>query len=214
VPRYVSFLRGINVGGHRVTMVDLRRHFAALKFDDVATFIASGNVLFDSPNADTTKLEAAIETQLERALGYAVPTFIRTLAETGAASAWQPFAPADVANEAYSRYVMFVRSPLDAVTRRAIEQVSCASDEFRVNGREIHWLRRGKLSDETPASKEFGKVLRAAKVDGTLRNIKMLQRLVAQEGAGETSTEPNSAGRKPRRVNRGGKSPKDRVRKA
>jgi uncharacterized protein (DUF1697 family) len=47
VMRYVAFLRGINVGGHRVKMEHLRDLFTALRFSQVATFIASGNVIYD-----------------------------------------------------------------------------------------------------------------------------------------------------------------------
>jgi uncharacterized protein (DUF1697 family) len=43
---YVAFLRGMNVGGHRLSNGELRAHFAAMGFADVATFRASGNVVF------------------------------------------------------------------------------------------------------------------------------------------------------------------------
>ncbi|NIP60050.1 MAG: DUF1697 domain-containing protein, partial [Gemmatimonadetes bacterium] len=44
--RHVAFLRGINLGDRRVKMDRLRRHFEAMDLGDVATFIASGNVIF------------------------------------------------------------------------------------------------------------------------------------------------------------------------
>ena len=44
--QYIAFLRGINVGGHRVKMDRLRAIFIELGLQDVSTFIASGNVLF------------------------------------------------------------------------------------------------------------------------------------------------------------------------
>ena len=50
--RYVAFLRGINLGKRRVVMTDLKRAFEDAKFQNVATFIASGNVLFDSAVRD------------------------------------------------------------------------------------------------------------------------------------------------------------------
>ena len=62
-PRYVAFLRAINVGGHTVKMDALRAHLAALGFADVQTFIASGNVLFTAPG-DPAALEAQIEAHL------------------------------------------------------------------------------------------------------------------------------------------------------
>ena len=48
MPRYVAFLRAVNVGGRIVKMDELRRPFAAAGFADVETFIASGNVIFDT----------------------------------------------------------------------------------------------------------------------------------------------------------------------
>ena len=56
--RYVAFLRAINVGGRVVKMDDLRRHFVSMGLSDVQTFIASGNVIFESPARSTARLEA------------------------------------------------------------------------------------------------------------------------------------------------------------
>ena len=56
--RYVAFLRAINVGGHVVKMDRLRNLFEALGFSGVRTFIASGNVLFDSAARNTGALES------------------------------------------------------------------------------------------------------------------------------------------------------------
>jgi uncharacterized protein (DUF1697 family) len=79
--RYVALLRAINVGGHVVKMDRLRTVFEALRFGRVETFIASGNVLFDSGESDTAALEQMIETRLEKELGYEVTTFLRRPAE-------------------------------------------------------------------------------------------------------------------------------------
>ena len=46
MPRYIAFLRAINIGGHTVKMDDLRQLFESLQFTSVETFIASGNVIF------------------------------------------------------------------------------------------------------------------------------------------------------------------------
>src|SRR4030095_12804333 len=81
MPRYVAFLRAINVGGHIVKMDQLRKLFTQLGFTDVETFIASGNVLFTSPSKSGAALEAKIEKHLKAALGYEVATFVRTATE-------------------------------------------------------------------------------------------------------------------------------------
>ncbi|HYD85152.1 MAG TPA: DUF1697 domain-containing protein, partial [Opitutus sp.] len=84
MPHYVAFLAGINLGNRRLKMDALRAHFEALKFRNVATFIASGNVIFDSSARDAAKLETQIERHLAKTLGYEVATFLRTREEVAA----------------------------------------------------------------------------------------------------------------------------------
>jgi len=55
--KYIAFLRAINVGGHTVKMDHLRSLFEALGFSNVETFIASGNVIFESKSKSTRALE-------------------------------------------------------------------------------------------------------------------------------------------------------------
>ena len=93
MPRYVAFLRAINVGGHVVKMDHLRTLFEEIGLTEVETFIASGNVLFNSPSKSGPALERKIEKQLRTALGYEVATFVRTHAEVQQVAAYEPFPP-------------------------------------------------------------------------------------------------------------------------
>ncbi len=70
MPKYVAFLRAINVGGHTVKMDYLRGLFEAIGSRNVETFIASGNVIFDSKSKNAPALERRIEKHLEETLGY------------------------------------------------------------------------------------------------------------------------------------------------
>ena len=81
MPRYIAFLRAINVGGHTVKMDRLRQIFDSLGFSNVETFLASGNVVFETTAQDTAALETRITAGLRAALGYEVATFLRTPAE-------------------------------------------------------------------------------------------------------------------------------------
>ena len=64
--RYVALLRGINVGGRTlVKMADLKTCVEALGFDAVSTYIASGNVLFESDEDDAARLADTIEAAIE-----------------------------------------------------------------------------------------------------------------------------------------------------
>ena len=77
--RYVALLRGINVGGkNQIRMADLKACFEEQGFEDVATYIASGNVLFDSGERSSTKLTQQIERALGTRFGYAATVVIRS----------------------------------------------------------------------------------------------------------------------------------------
>lgn len=78
---YVALLRGINVGGHVVKMEVLRGYFTELGYDNVRSYIQSGNVFFDSDEQDKEVLKNKIENQLETSLGYKVPVCLRTIQE-------------------------------------------------------------------------------------------------------------------------------------
>ena len=83
MPKYIALLRAINVGGHVVKMDRLCALFESAGLANVSSFIASGNVLFDSKKAPAA-VEALIEKTLKADLGYEVITMIRTAAEVSA----------------------------------------------------------------------------------------------------------------------------------
>ena len=77
--RFVALLRGVNVGGNNlVKMADLKRAFEAAGFADVATVLASGNVLFSAPKGSH---EARIEKALSKAFGYEARVVVRSEAQ-------------------------------------------------------------------------------------------------------------------------------------
>ena len=88
--RYIALLRAINVGGRVVKMDRLRTLFETAGFDAVETFIASGNVVFDSSRRNAGDLERTIESHLKKALGYPVATFVRSMPELSAIVLRQP----------------------------------------------------------------------------------------------------------------------------
>lgn len=90
--RYVAFLRGINVGGHhKVPMADLAKEMKHLHFDNVVTLLNSGNIIFDSLNANTEKIEKMISEHLEQKFGFPIPTIIRTAETIEALFKFDPF---------------------------------------------------------------------------------------------------------------------------
>lgn len=179
MPRYVAFLRAINVGGHTVKMDRLRALFEELGFAGVETFIASGNVIFESPETDSAALERRIEAHLEAALGYAVGTFIRTPGELAAISAYQPFDRADMDAEGHSLYVLFLASELDEDARARLHALQTEVDAFHAHGREVYWLCRTRFSDsQVPANK----LAKAVGVSTTNRNVTTVRKLADKYG--------------------------------
>ena len=79
---YIAFLRGINVGGHKlIRMAELVRIFSAAGCKNVRTFQQAGNVIFESRSASPKNLTRKIEAALEKDLGYHVPVVLRSLDE-------------------------------------------------------------------------------------------------------------------------------------
>ena len=79
MPSYVALLRGINVGGRNlIKMPALKACFEANGFEDVATYIQSGNVLFASVGTKTAELTERIEAMLGEAFGYAATVVVRS----------------------------------------------------------------------------------------------------------------------------------------
>lgn len=173
--RYLAFLRSINVGGHTVKMEQLRALIAELGFANVATFIASGNVIFDAASDDAGALEAQIERQLRQSLGYEVTTFIRTAAELAAIARYAPFPAAD---GAHGLYVSFLKAPLADAARRQLLALSSATDEFQAHGREFYWLCHTRLSDSPLFSGTL--VAKTVGAPSTMRNITTVKKLAAK----------------------------------
>jgi uncharacterized protein (DUF1697 family) len=174
--RYIAFLRGINVGGHQVKMGDLRGMFEGLGLGDVATFIASGNVIFESDDRDVAALTQRIEGNLRDTLGYEVLTFLRTDAELARIAAHRPFPDLDEADG--NSYVAFLYRRPKAAAARAVAALSNQTDRVLVHDRELYWHIRGGLTDSTLGAPVLEKAL--GEVPTTVRNLNTVRRLAAK----------------------------------
>ncbi|MFI5046901.1 MAG: DUF1697 domain-containing protein [Acidimicrobiia bacterium] len=170
--RYVAFLGGINVGGHRVKMDRLRDEFTSLGCQDVSTFIASGNVIFSSSRR-AAGLELDVDARLHEELGYAVPTFVRRAADVGAISTREPWGAVP---EGHTLMVWFLRDAPDAAPTTSTLGLSNDQDRFAVFGRELYQQIAGTFSGSSvkPAT-----LARALGQRATARNTTSLRKLAA-----------------------------------
>jgi uncharacterized protein (DUF1697 family) len=176
MPRLFAFLRAINVGGHTVTMEDLRGFFEALGCKGVETFIASGNVIFESRSRDLGTLQRKIEDRLRKSLGYEVHTFIRTESEIAAIARYKPFEESQL-HSAGALNIAFLATPLAAQSRKALMALRTENDDFHVHGREVYWLCKKKQSESNFSNALFEKTL---EIKTTFRGANTVAKLAAK----------------------------------
>ena len=175
--RYAAFLRGINVGGRKATSDQLRACFEELGFEDVATFRASGNLVFSS----SRKVDAArLEQGLRKTLGYDVATFLRTAREIEAIAAHDPFDARRLkAAKGKLQVALLPRKPT-AKAAKAILALQGDGDLFAVNGRELYWLPSGGLMESAVGMKGITDVLGS----NTVRTKGTIEQMAAKYFAG------------------------------
>ena len=77
---YISLLRGINVNGQRLIKMDaLKKMYEKLKFENIQTYIQSGNVIFSAKEKDPKKLEKHISGKIKKEFGFEVPVIVLTV---------------------------------------------------------------------------------------------------------------------------------------
>lgn len=140
--RWVAFLRGINVGGRRITGDRLASAFTSLGFTDVSTFLASGNVLFVGADPEP----GTIEEMLNQDLGYPVPVVLRSGLDVQALASANRFSEGELAATERRVQVMLLRDAFGPdVLGAAIEGVP-GPDLLRAEGRDLFWLPRTGVS--------------------------------------------------------------------
>jgi uncharacterized protein (DUF1697 family) len=174
--RCIAFLRAINVGGHTVKMDTLRQLFESLGFSNVETFIASGNVLFETASKDSIILEKKIESKLCEALGYDVATFIRMAAELKVIADYKAFAQSQL-DAATAFNVAFLKEPLDDKSMQKVAALETDIDDFHVHGRELYWLCKRKQSESTFSNAVLEKTLGKP---STIRGMTTVQKIAAK----------------------------------
>lgn len=169
MPTYIALLRAVNVGGTgTLPMTELKRLCEEAGFTTVQTYIASGNVVFDS-----TKAEKAVKDLLEQALlayaGKPVQVLLRTGAELAQVLSSNPY-PDAAPNRTVAIFLDGAPAPdaLDSVRGKKNEEVALGAREIYVHYGE--GMGQSKLA--IPAAR-----------DGTARNMNTVAKLAAMAAA-------------------------------
>jgi uncharacterized protein (DUF1697 family) len=137
VKTYVALLRGINVGGkNKVPMAGLRAALESLGFEEVVTYVQSGNVVFDAPSAKAAEVGARIEKRIAKDFGLDITVVLRTPAELRKVAAGNPFLKGGA--ETSKLHVVFLDRKPAAKAVSQLDPDRSPPDELSVRGREIY----------------------------------------------------------------------------
>lgn len=171
--RYVALLRGVNVGGITLKMVDVAAVFTGLGLSNVTTVLASGNVLFDSDDQAAT-LKPRIEKALGERFGYDAWVHVLDLGTIDRVVRDFPF---DAERDGWHPYVIFLSDDALADELLALEDsLDSERESIRRGDGVVYWtVERGNTLAST-VGKATGRA--RYKETTTTRNLRTLQKLL------------------------------------
>lgn len=137
--QYISLLRGINVGGHRIIkMAALRDLYTQQGCRGVVSYLQSGNVVFETPLRSCRRVQTKLEKAIAARFGFAVPVELRTRKQWTRVLAGWPFAAIDPATEGARYAVVFFAASPTARRRADLAAEIVAPERLVVVGREAY----------------------------------------------------------------------------
>jgi uncharacterized protein (DUF1697 family) len=171
--RYIALLRGINVGGkHMLKMEALRATFSSLGFENVASYINSGNLSFDTSTADDGKLARMIHDAVEDEYGYDISVMVRSLAEMEEIIANNPYSGQFENHK--DLHIFFLDRELSADEQKLLLEKNSDNEMITVSGRTIYYFLKISIIDSVLGKGFIDKKL---KVPATARNWRTVQKL-------------------------------------
>ncbi len=172
--KYAAFLRGINVGGkNKIKMETLREMFYSLGFENVKSYINSGNVIFETAKTDDKKLAAKIESAIEKEFSLSIKVMVRKIDEIKQLVKNNPF-EGQFENDK-DLHVFFLDEELSEEKCAALLSNNNENEQFAVRNREIFCLLRVSVLDSLIGKDYIGKKL---KVSATARNWRTVNKVL------------------------------------
>ncbi len=174
IMKYVAFLRGINVGGkNKIKMETLREVCAKVGFENVKTYINSGNIIFETRKTDDIKLAAKIESTIEKEFGLQIKTIVRSINQIEEIVKNNPF-EGQFENEK-DLHVFFLDEQMLEEKRETLLSNNNENEMFAVNNREIFCLLRVSVLDSLIGKDYIAKKL---KIPSTARNWRTVNKIL------------------------------------
>ncbi|MCE5213283.1 MAG: DUF1697 domain-containing protein [Methanobacterium sp.] len=167
---YISLLRGVNVGGHKIKMTQLKELYESLQLKEVKTYIQSGNVIFTTEDDNIFHLKNELERELERVFNFHIPLIIITRNELKMVIENNPFS-----NEDPSKlYVTFLLDPSFDISEIEMEKIEDNAEKYFPGKKEIYLFLPNGYGRARLTNNFFEKEL---KVPATTRNWKTINKL-------------------------------------
>jgi len=172
--RYVALLGSINVGGNRLKMAELKAAMEDEGFENVATVVASGNVLFDHAKAADAKLAAQIAKIVKNRFGIDTFAAVRSKAELEQAIEESPF---DGKGEGKFVHVSFLEDqPTNAQFDKLIAEHKERGPEKLAAGKRALHIHYVNGAGKSKLTSDF--IARRLGCPGTARNVRSIRRII------------------------------------
>ncbi len=181
MPIYISMLRGINVGGHkRIKMDQLRKSFEALGFEQVKTYIQSGNVVFATGKTYPATLSKKIEERIVKDFGFSASVITRTADEMSKMVTGNPFLKQRGIDPA-KLHIMFLSEPPAPAALKELAGATVAPDQCQCSAREIYFYLPNGVSKSVLWNSPVDRILAVVTTTRNWRTVNTLHRM-CQDG--------------------------------
>jgi uncharacterized protein (DUF1697 family) len=180
MPTYISMLRGINVSGQKIVKMELlRQTFEALGFEQVQSYVQSGNVIFKAARTSTTVLSKRIQKKILADFGFLVPVISKTSEDMGKVIKGNPFLK-QTGIDVSRLHVSFLLQAPDEASLKKLSAIKSAPDQFRHSGDNVYLYCPNGYGNTKLSNNALERVLSLA---ATTRNWKTVTTLyqISQE---------------------------------
>ena len=171
--RYVALLRGINVTGkNMIKMETLRATFESLGFEDVKSYINSGNLIFETARTDDGRLAKTIHGAIQKEFGFELSVMVRPMAEIEGIVAWNPFEGQFESHK--DVHVFFLNEKLTDAQEALLLAQGNENELFAIKGRHVVCLLKIHITDSAVGKGFIDKKLKVAATGRNWRTVTKL----------------------------------------
>lgn len=166
---YIALLRGVNVGGKRLNMAELKQSLVSVGLASVVTYLNSGNISFKS-NISEAQLKSLIEDQIQKDFGLSVKTLVISLNKLKEVLSANPFKP--LAEE--HSYVLFLERGLEKeIINGSVDQ---KNEKIVLGEGVIYWQVKKGMTLQSDFAKSLTKS--SYRDFNTNRNVQTLEKII------------------------------------